>query len=70
VPWSALRAEPAENNLAFAKNAFPDRLRGRPGYVVPRDVLNIAAAVADEVVMAHAFRVESSGATLDGYFAH
>src|ERR1700751_2799833 len=70
VPWSALRAEPAENNFAFAKHAFPDRLRSRPGHVVPLDVFNVAAAVADEVVMPHAFRIESGGATLDGHFAH
>src|SRR5437764_1197731 len=67
---SALRAESAENKLAFTNNSFTERTRGRPGHVVPLHVLNIAAAVTDEVVMAHAFQVESPGAALDGHFPH
>src|SRR3974377_767230 len=70
VPRSALRAEPAENEFAFAKNAFTKGARGRPGHVVPRPVLNITAAVADEVVMPHTFCVESRGAALHGHFPH
>jgi hypothetical protein len=38
--------------------------------VAPLNVLNIAAAVADEVVMPHAFGVEARGAALDGHFPH
>jgi hypothetical protein len=37
---------------------------------VPLYVLNLAAAVADEVVMPHAFRIESRGTALDGHFTH
>src|SRR5438034_9903779 len=70
VPRSALRAEPPENELAFAKNPLTEEARGRPGHVVVLNVLNIAAAVADEVVMRHACRIESRGAALHGYFTH
>ena len=70
APRSALRAESPENEFAFAKNPLTEGSRGRPGHVVPLNVLNIAAAVADEVVMLHAFRIESRGAALDGHFAH
>jgi len=38
-----------ENDFAFAKNPLTESARGRPGHVVPIDVLNLAAAVADEV---------------------
>jgi ABC-type hemin transport system ATPase subunit len=70
VPRSALRAEPPENEFAFANNPLTEGARGRPGHVVPLNVLNIAAAVADEVVMLHAFRIESRGPALDGHFTH
>jgi hypothetical protein len=70
VTRSALRAEPAKNQFAFAKNAFAEGTRGGPGHVVPLDVLNVAAAVADEVVMPHAFGIEARGAALDGDFTH
>ena len=70
MTWSALRAEAAKNQFTFAKNAFPQRARSRPGYFVPIDVLNIAAAIADEVVMPHAFRVEARGAAFDGDLTH
>jgi len=33
-------------------------------------VLNIATVVADEVVMAHASRIEAGSAALDGHFTH
>src|SRR6476660_6659057 len=49
VPRSALRAEPPENEFAFPKNPLTEGTRGRPGHVVPLNVLNIAAAVADEM---------------------
>jgi hypothetical protein len=70
MPWSALGAEPAENQFAFAKHAFPKGTRSRFGHLVPSDILNVSAAIADEVVMPHAFRVEPGGAALDGHFAH
>jgi hypothetical protein len=70
VSPSALRAEPPKNELAFAKNPLTKEARGRPGHVAPLNVLNIAAAVADEVVMPHAFRIESRGTALDGHFTH
>src|SRR4029077_948038 len=70
APRSALHAEPPENEFAFAKNPLTKGARGRPGYVVPLHVLNIAAAVANEVVMPHAFRIESRGAALDGHSTH
>jgi hypothetical protein len=69
-PGSALRAEPPENELAFSKNPLTEGACDRCGHVVPLDVLNIAAAVADEVVMPHTFRIEARGATLDGHFTH
>ena len=66
----ALRAKPAENKLAFTNNSLAERTRGGLGHVVPLHVLNIAASVAYEVVVAHAFQIESSGAALDGHFPH
>ena len=66
----ALRAEPPENEFAFAKNPLTEGARSRLGHVVPLHVLDIAAAVADEVVMPHAFRIESRGAALHGHFTH
>jgi hypothetical protein len=67
---SALRAESSKNKLAFANHSLTERPRARLGHVVPIHILNIAAAVADEVVVAHAFQIEPSGATLDGHFPH
>ncbi len=67
---SALRAESSKNKLAFTNNSLPERSRGRLGHVVPVDVLNAAATVADEVVVAYAFQIESTGAPLDGHFPH
>ena len=61
---SALRAESPENQFAFAKNPLTEGGRGRPGHIVPLEALNLAAAVADEV-MPHAFRIESRGAALE-----
>lgn len=70
APRSALRAESPENEFAFAKNPLTEGAPSRPGQVVPLHVLYIAAAVADEVVMPRAFRIESRGAALDGHFTH
>ena len=66
----ALHAESPENEFAFAKHPLAERARGRPGHVVPLDVLDLAAAVADEVVMPHAIQIESRGAALDCNFTH
>src|SRR3974390_882417 len=62
APQSALHAKPPENQFKFAKNPLAEDARCRPGHVVPRHVLNIATAVADEVMMPHAFRIELRGA--------
>src|SRR5262249_24455684 len=70
MPGSALRAEPPQNEFAFPKNSLAEQARARPGHAVPRHVLHIAAAVADEVVMPHPFGVESCGAALHGHFPH
>ena len=70
VPRSALRAQPPENKFAFANNPLTEGTRGRPGHVAPLNILDIAAAVADEVVVPHAFRIEARGAALDGHFPH
>src|SRR5579862_3742986 len=64
APRSALRAEPAENEFAFANDPLTEGGRGRFGHVVPLHVLNIAAAVADEMVMPRAFGIKSRGAAL------
>src|ERR1700722_11113096 len=70
APRRALRAEPAENEFAFAKHALTEGPRGGPGHVVPLEVLNLVAAVADEVVMSRASRIKSRGAPLDGHFTY
>jgi hypothetical protein len=70
VTWSALRAEAAKYQFTFAKHAFPQRARSRLGYFVPVDILNIAAVVANEVVMPRAFGVEACGTAFDGDFSH
>src|SRR5439155_25709407 len=67
---SPLRAKPAENELAFANNSLAQRTRSRLGHVVPIDLLNIAAAVTNEMMMAHTFEVEPARATLDSHFPH
>ena len=67
---SAFGAKPAENELAFADDPLAEGARGRPGHVVPLNVLNISAAVANEVMMEQAFGIESRGAALDRHFTH
>jgi len=67
---SALCAEPPDNEFTFAKNAFAERARGRLRHVEPLHVLNLAAVIADEVVMLDAFHIESRGTALDGHFPH
>src|SRR5258708_39477927 len=70
APGSALGAEPPENQFAFAKNPLTERPRRGPGHVIPLQVLYMAAVIADEMVMRHAFRIESRGAALDRHFTH
>ncbi len=67
---SALGAEPAEDELALAHDTLAKRVGGGLGQVVPGDVLDIAATVADEVVMPQARGIEARGAALDRYLAH
>jgi len=64
----ALCAKSAENDFAFAQDSFAEVARCRVGHVVPLDVFDFAAAIADEVVMAHAFGVVARGAAFDGDF--
>src|ERR1700722_6027185 len=64
----ALCAKSAENDFALAQNSLAELARCRVGYVVPLDVFHVAAASADEVMMAHALRVVTRGAAFDGVF--
>src|SRR5437868_2342309 len=70
APGRAFGAQPPQNEFAFAKHPLAERGYGRPGHVIPVHVLDIAAAVADEMVMPHAFRIKSRRATLHGHFTH
>src|SRR5438874_4822341 len=70
APRRALGAQPPKNEFAFAKHPLAERGRVRPGHVIPVHVLDVAAAVADEVVMPYAFRIESRCAALHGHFTH
>ena len=63
-------AEAAEDELAFAKHTFAEQSRDRAGDVVPFDVFDVAAAVADEMVVLNAFGVKAGGAAFDGHFTH
>ena len=67
---SALRAKPSEDELAFAKNPPFKGSGWRPGNVVPFQILNVAAFIANEMVMLEAFGVETSGASFHRYFAY
>jgi membrane-anchored protein YejM (alkaline phosphatase superfamily) len=70
LPRSALRAKPTKNEFAFPKNPLAEGPRRRPGYVAPLHVLNLTAAVVDEVVMPPVFHFESRGVALDSHFTH
>ena len=65
-----LGAQAAENEFALAEFSFAEEARGGIGHVVPLDVFDFAAAIADEMVMAHAFCVVTRSAAFDGDFAH
>jgi hypothetical protein len=67
---SAFGAKSAENEFAIANDPSTQEARSRPGNVVPLDVLNVSASIADEVVMQQAFGIESRSAALDCHFTH
>lgn len=58
------RAKSPEDELALANGPLPKGALGRRWHVVPIDVLNISATVADEVMMQQSLRIETSGAAL------
>ena len=66
----ASRTQAAEDEFTFAKNAFAERAGCGPRDAEPFHVLDLAATVADEVMMAHSARIEAGGAAFDGDFAH
>ena len=70
MPRRALHAQTAENEFTFAKNTLAQGSGSGLGHVVPLHILDTAAAVADEMVMTHTFRVKPRGAAFDGHFAH
>src|SRR5689334_7226061 len=70
APGSAFGAQPPKNEFAFPKHPLAERGGRRPGHVVPVHVLDTAAAVAEEVVMRHALRVEARLTTSHGHFTH
>jgi len=70
VFWNTFRAETSKNEFAFANNSLAEGTCGRPGHIVPLNVLNIPTEVADEVMMSQALHIESRAATLDGDFTH
>src|SRR3954470_11610111 len=57
APRRTPRAEPPEDEFALTKHPLAERGCGRPGHVIPLHVLDIAAALADEMVMPNAFRI-------------
>jgi hypothetical protein len=66
----ALYAKTAKNKLAFADNPISEKTRGGLRHIAPIHVLDITAAVANEVVMPLAFRIETRSPALDRDFAH
>ena len=69
LPPRALCTQTTENEFALANDPLAERARSWRRHVKPVHVFDIAAAVTDEVVMPHTFRIESRGPTLDGHFA-
>jgi hypothetical protein len=65
----ALREKSSENKLAVAELSFAEEARGWIWHAVPLEVFDFAAAIADEVVVAHAFCVVTRGAAFDGDFS-
>src|SRR5580704_3491144 len=70
APGRAFGAQSAENQFAFTKHPPAERGGGRPGHFVPVKILDIAAAVADEVVMPHSFHIKPRRASLHRHFTH
>ena len=66
---STFRTQAPEYEFAFTNTTIAERGGRRFRHVVPTDILDGAAAVADEVMMAPSFRVETSGPAFDGNFA-
>src|ERR1700722_19635017 len=67
---AAFGTETAKHKLPVAEDTFPESTRRRLRHVIPVHILNLAASVANEMVMAHAFQIKSSGTTLGRHFAH
>jgi hypothetical protein len=67
---STLRAGPSKNQLAFPNHSLTQRSRRRLRYFIPLYVLDIPAAVADEVVVPYALQIESAGTALSSDFTH
>ena len=63
-------AEAADDEFALAHDALAEGFGGGGGDGVPVDVFDVAAAVADEVVVLFVFRVIASGAALGGDLTH
>jgi hypothetical protein len=70
VPASAPGAESAENEFALPQDPLTKGACGGSRHVEPIHVLHPAAAIADEVVMTHAFRIESGGTALESYLSY
>ena len=70
APGGACGAQPAENELALAQHARAERAYCGLWDVVPFHVFDVAAAIANEVVMSHELRVEACGAAFHGDFAN
>ena len=62
VTPGTLRAKPSKNQFAFANYTLAEGSRCRFRYVVPFHVLNIAAAVANKMVVFHSLQIEPPGA--------
>ena|SRR5579871_467196 len=70
APASTPRTEPSKNQFALANKPLTERTGHRLGHVIPIQIFDIAAAVANEVVMPHAFGVETRGTALDSNFPY
>lgn len=70
LPPGAFRTQSAENEFAFTNNALAEGHRSRLGHVIPLHIFNIAAAVANEMMVRHALCVEARSAAFRGYFPH
>src|ERR1700759_887849 len=65
-----LAAKSAKNEFALANDSLAEKARGWIRHVVPLDVFDFTAAIADEMMMTHAFRVVTRGATFDRDLTH